>query len=103
MRDALPTPTTSTAAARRPRTCARASERPLDQVDQIWRLLRQPFPLPVAAVGHACDWEVFDGSGRAGCRLCSAIHVCAPGACSDTSETEDAVVCNITGVEEGRV
>jgi hypothetical protein len=82
---------------RSPRASTNAS------AERVWRLLRKPFPLPPSAFGHhVCEWEVFDGTTRAGCRLCSKIHDCSLDKCV-TIETEDAHVCVITGVCVGRV
>jgi len=70
---------------------------------RVWRLLRRPFPLPLSAAGHhVCEWEVFDGQGLAGCRLCSEVHDCRQRRCT-TVETEDAHVCEVTGVCVGRL
>ena len=75
----------------------------LTPADRTWRLLRQPFPLPLsAAPHHKCEWEIFD-LRRAGCLLCSAIHVCERGRCKDIIETEEAEVCAVTGVVLGGI
>lgn len=86
------------APASRPKHASRTGSTPTDPAVRVWRLLRRPFPLPLSAAGHhVCEWEVFDGQGMAGCRLCSNVHDCRQRRCT-TVETEDAHVCEITGV-----
>lgn len=64
----------------------------------LWRMLRQPFALPVAAAGlHKCCWENID-LDLLGCTLCGQVHACADGRCSETMEVEDGVVCTLSGV-----
>ena len=77
------------------KTCQSRSRLP---ADEAWRLLRMPFVLPVSAKGlHACVWELFD-LDCAGCLLCGSIHRCGPEACVHVAQTDDSVVCLITGV-----
>ena len=64
----------------------------------LWRALRQPFVLPVAAAGlHECRWEHID-LDVLGCVLCGQVHACADGRCTETEEVEDGVVCRLSGV-----
>ncbi len=65
--------------------------------DRIWRLVRQPFIFPTTPrLPHACKWEIF-ASGRAGCTLCGAVHVCDSLTCAQKIITEDSIICSITG------
>ena len=65
--------------------------------ERAWLALRAPFALSTSCVGyHVCEWETFD-IGRAGCVLCSTIHNCGVDVCTDVVQTEDALVCGITG------
>lgn len=70
-------------------------------VPELWSLCRRPFVLPKNSFGsHICEWEIFDTS-YAGCLLCGSIHICNYEDCkrNDTVvETEDAIVCTITGL-----
>lgn len=71
--------------------------------DRIWRLIRQPFIFPTAPrLPHTCKWEVF-ASGRAGCTLCGAVHVCDQLTCEHKIITEDSILCSITGFFLNRV
>lgn len=64
---------------------------------ELWRKLRQPFPLTSEMKRyHTCQWELID-MDMAGCRLCGSIHVCKDRQCQTVS-TEDAEVCTITGL-----
>jgi hypothetical protein len=74
-----------------------------ERVDSIWRLARQPFTLTRAPrLPHACKWEVF-ASGRAGCMLCGAIHVCDALTCRNQISMDDSVLCAVTGAFLSRV
>ena len=74
-----------------------------ERVDCIWRLVRQPFTLThTPRLPHACKWEVF-ASGRAGCTLCGAIHVCDALTCSQKVAMDDSVLCAVTGAFLSRV
>lgn len=56
-----------------------------------------PFELCPRAHGyHECSWQIFD-SDKAGCTRCAHVHVCNHGECP-LVQTEDAVVCEITGL-----
>jgi hypothetical protein len=73
------------------------------RVDGIWRLVRQPFTLTSKPrLPHACKWEVFS-SGRAGCLLCGAIHVCDALTCTQQLSMDDSVLCAVTGAFLSRV
>lgn len=64
---------------------------------RLWRTACMPFELCPRAHGHhECTWQMFD-SDKAGCTRCAYVHVCNKGECS-LIETEDAVVCEITGL-----
>jgi len=65
--------------------------------EAAWTQLRRPFTLCAGQGGHVCEWEVFDVD-RAGCVVCSAIHRCSHESCRDVTQTEDATVCNVTGL-----
>jgi len=66
--------------------------------EAAWTKLRRPFTLCAGGQGgHVCEWEVFDVD-RAGCVVCSAIHRCSRESCRDVTQTEDATVCNVTGL-----
>jgi len=68
------------------------------KIDGLWLLARQPFVFTQAPrLAHECKWEVF-GSGRAGCLLCGAIHVCDSLTCKQQISTDDSLLCAITGV-----
>jgi len=65
---------------------------------QAWLLLRRPFPLTSRCTAeHVCEWERID-IDKTGCVLCSDIHVCSFGNCTSVTQTEDSLVCNITGL-----
>ena len=57
--------------------------------------------LPKNSFGnHICEWEIFDTS-YAGCLLCGSIHICNYEDCKRNNtvvETEEAMVCTITGL-----
>ena len=64
----------------------------------VWYKLRSPFTLCASCVGfHTCQWETID-TNMAGCTLCSARHVCSIDTCQDVVQTEDALVCSVTGM-----
>jgi len=64
----------------------------------VWYKLRSPFALCASCVGyHTCSWENID-TDMAGCTLCSARHVCCIEHCRDVVQTEDALVCSVTGM-----
>ena len=66
--------------------------------EAVWTKLRRPFVLCAGChASHVCEWEVFDVD-RAGCLLCSVIHRCSHESCRDVTQTEDATVCNVTGL-----
>ena len=66
-------------------------------VDRIWWLIRQPFIFPTTPrLPHTCKWEIF-ASGRAGCTLCGAVHVCDSLTCEHKIITDDSILCSITG------
>jgi len=72
-------------------------------LDNIWRLIRQPFIFPTTPrLPHKCKWEVF-ASGRAGCTLCGAVHICDALTCEQKIITEDSILCSITGFFLNRV
>lgn len=74
-----------------------------ERVDDIWKLVRQPFTLThKPRLPHACKWEVF-ASGRAGCTLCGAIHVCDALTCRNQISMDDSVLCTVTGAFLSRV
>ncbi len=62
----------------------------------LWRRLRRPFILPLCAQHHACEWESID-IDVLGCLVCGRIHACDVCACTDVIETNDSVVCAISG------
>lgn len=65
---------------------------------RVWKLLRQPFALPTdVPVKHDCKWERF-AFDKLGCVLCAAIHECGAGKCTQTSESEDGIVCELSGI-----
>lgn len=61
-----------------------------------WRLLRQPFILPLS-ICKKCKWECF-ADDMAGCVWCGAVHHCGVSPCQNVVQTEDAMVCEITGI-----
>jgi len=67
---------------------------------RLWKLLRSPFTLPISTLStyktHICEWEAIDFDIY-GCCICSKVHVCEYGSCEPV-ETEDAIVCALTGV-----
>jgi len=66
--------------------------------EAAWTKLRQLFVLCVSChESHVCEWEVFDVD-QAGCLLCLVIHWCSHESCQDVTQTEDATVCNVTGL-----
>ena len=66
--------------------------------EEAWRKLRMPFVLPAAARSvHQCKWELIDFD-CAGCVLCGRVHLCSANTCTETAQTEDAVVCLVTGL-----
>jgi len=73
---------------------------PKDNMDSVeaWKALRSPFPLTeLTLCAHACVWESFDAD-KAGCLLCSHVHVCCFGHCARVVQTTDSLVCEITGL-----
>lgn len=65
---------------------------------RAWRLLRMPFVLSEKCMkAHVCEWESIDVD-KSGCRLCSHVHECGYGKCRKVVETEDSLVCEITGL-----
>ena len=72
-------------------------QRTMDSV-QAWKALRSPFPLSELTVSaHECVWENIDVD-KAGCVLCSHVHVCGFGHCQRVVQTTDSLVCEITGL-----
>jgi hypothetical protein len=72
-------------------------------VDNIWRLIRQPFVFPTTPrLPHVCKWEIY-APGRAGCTLCADVHVCDSLTCEHKIVTEDSILCSITGAFLNRV
>jgi len=65
---------------------------------QWWRKLRSPFVLPLVPLKcHVCEWEKIDVD-ILGCKLCSKVHVCEYGTCTNLIETSDGLVCEFSGV-----
>lgn len=73
-----------------------ARKRRLDAMVDLWRRLRRPFILPQCAQHHDCEWESID-IDVLGCLVCGRIHACDVCSCSDVIETNDSVVCAISG------
>lgn len=64
----------------------------------VWRRLRRPFILtPRHCQTHACEWEHVD-TDVLGCLVCGDVHVCESRTCTDVVETNDGVVCVLSGV-----
>ena len=65
--------------------------------ESTWRLARSPFVFPRdARAVHTCLWDKIDFN-KAGCRLCSAVHVCDAMHCRDVTIIDDTSICNVTG------
>lgn len=63
-----------------------------------WRDLRKPFVLPLLSLAHhQCQWERIDVD-LFGCTLCSSVHACCEDTCMDKLETDDGVVCRLSGI-----
>ena len=82
----------------------------------LWRRIREPFPLPMRLEGHKCtEWEQLD-IGCAGCRECGLVHICDERFATarpeqrerevmklglswqcKREETDENIVCEITG------
>ena len=63
-----------------------------------WRQLRSPFVLPPLSLKcHVCEWEKIDVDVL-GCKLCSKVHKCEYGTCTNLIETSDGLVCEFSGV-----
>lgn len=63
-----------------------------------WRKLREPFVLPHACnAHHKCEWQRID-IDLFGCTLCSSVHACSEQTCQDKIETEDGIVCRLSGI-----
>lgn len=78
--------------------CIAVEMRNLQQVIKIWRQLRSPFVLPVTtAKCHVCEWEKLD-IDVLGCTVCGKLHACEYGTCTETEQTSDGLVCNLSGV-----
>ena len=73
-----------------------ARQQRLDAMVDIWCRLRRPFILPQCAQYHACEWEAID-IDVLGCLVCGRIHACDVCACTDVIETNDSIVCAISG------
>lgn len=77
-----------------------ARQQRLDAMVDIWCRLRRPFILPQCAQAgpshHACEWEAID-IDVLGCLVCGRIHACDVCACTDVIETNDSIVCAISG------
>jgi hypothetical protein len=73
-----------------------ARKRRLELMIDVWRRLRRPFILPVGARHHACEWEAID-IDVLGCLVCGSIHACDVCTCAEVIETNDSVVCAISG------
>lgn len=66
-------------------------------VDALWRTLRQPFAVPAGMDSyHTHQFELFD-IDAAGCLICGFIHRCSPCVCKQVVQTDDAMVCLVTG------
>lgn len=70
----------------------------------IWRNLRAPFLLPSSTsekgpknTYHRCEWQKID-IDLLGCQICGNIHQCSYGHCTQTIETNDGLVCELSGV-----
>ena len=65
---------------------------------EAWLLLRSPFALtPLTMPHHKCQWERIDVD-KSGCLLCSHVHVCGVNKCTNIVQTQDATVCEVTGL-----
>jgi hypothetical protein len=73
-----------------------ARQQRLDAMVDIWCRLRRPFILPQCAQHHACEWEPID-IDVLGCLVCGQIHACDVCSCTDVIETNDSIVCAISG------
>lgn len=63
-----------------------------------WRKLREPFVLPLACQSHhKCEWQRLDIDLFC-CTLCSSVHACCEQNCRDKIETEDGIVCRLSGI-----
>jgi hypothetical protein len=58
--------------------------------------LRPPLILPRIAWHHDCEWEPID-IYVLGCLVCCSIHACNVCTCAEVIETNDSVVCVISG------
>jgi hypothetical protein len=70
----------------------------LQQITNTWSTLREPFILPQTQPSfHECQWEKID-IDVLGCLVCGKIHACEYGTCKDIIDTNDGLVCNVSGV-----
>ena len=66
-------------------------------VDALWRTLRQPFAVCAGMHHyHTHQFELFD-IDAAGCLICGFIHRCSNSVCKQVVQTDDAMVCLVTG------
>lgn len=70
----------------------------IDSMVFTWRSMRRPFVLPrVPCACHVCEWEKID-IDVLGCLICGRVHACEQGSCHSTTETNDGLVCDFSGV-----